>query len=691
MKRSISQIREELRKKPIERSFTIERDAAVDENTRTVNVAFASDSPVDHWFGELTLEVTSKAMRSERLLNGAAVLLEHNRSQQIGVVENFTIKGGVARADIRFDTDPLSEQIWQSVKNGIRRNISVGFMLHEMHLVKEGTKDAAPLYGSIDWEPFEISIVSVPADTNAGVGRELSLVRDDTKDDTPNEEGDMCPDCENPIDECTCEANSSRALNRAISTQRTTNMTPEEIAAQAAANNTGAPATERSAEVVAAERASAIMDFASIFGEQGTTIARTMLAASDAVTLDDVRTAIRAAQPPSTVVPPMDPQTAAERGGAPQQHVQLARSIYRGGKLKAFKGEKAEERAYRAGQFFAASLSGDARAMQFCRDNGIVIERAHGGGTNSLGGFLVPDEIDSAIIDLRLQYGVFRSNANVVPMASDTKSKNRRTGGLTAYHRGSGQAVTESTKSWDQVQLVAKLVSVLTKYENEFGEDASINVADDLVDEIAFAFAQAEDNDGFNGDGTSTYGGIVGIRNKILNLSATRADIAGLQVASGNAWSEIVIGDLLGVVGKLPSFARKTGNVKWYCSSEFWATVLQRLALAGGGVTHAEFEGELKESFLGKPVEITEAMPHTEANDVVPLLYGNLAMGAMLGDRKGTSIDMTNSDSTDFAKGVQAIRGDTRYDINVHDVGNATSVAADKRPGPIVGLLAATS
>jgi hypothetical protein len=69
-------------------------------------------------------------------------------------------------------------------------------------------------------------------------------------------------------------------------------------------------------------------------------------------------------------------------------------------------------------------------------------------------------------------------------------------------------------------------------------------------------------------------------------------------VASGNQWSEIVIGDLLAVVGKLPSFARKSGNVRWYCTSEFWATVLQRLALAAGGATHAEFEGELKEHSL---------------------------------------------------------------------------------------------
>ena len=79
-------------------------------------------------------------------------------------------------------------------------------------------------------------------------------------------------------------------------------------------------------------------------------------------------------------------------------------------------------------------------------------------------------------------------------------------------------------------------------------------------------------------------------------------------------------------------------------------------------------------------------MPHTTAADQVCLLYGNLAQAATLGDRRGTSIAMTDSDSTDFAKAIMAIRGDTRFDINVHDVGNATATAADKTPGPIVGL-----
>ncbi len=656
-----------LQREPIVRTFTLTVDRAsdIDEDARIVRqVAIVSDKPVEHWFGLLRLSMKPKAIRSARLDSGRmAGLWNHNRDDQRFVIENPTRgSDGIIRADFRFSRSQQGMDLFHDVVDGIKQNVSLGFAVYHLELEKQ-EKGQPDQYFSEDWEPLEASMVSIDADISVGVGRSLN------------------PQIPETI------SNPSQS-ERAISTKEEKTMTPEEIAAAAAAE-----ASQRAQETAAANAnpaltvARQITEWGAVLGEPE--LARTH-AAMEGASVETFMAAVRAKQP-STVTPP--PEAAADvaaRNGGPA-NVQLARSVYRGGQMKAFKGERGLEQAHRAGMFLLATLGEQAHAMQFCRDKGIKIERAHGGGTNALGGFLVPDEFENVMIDLRLQYGVFRANANVVPMTSDTKSRPRRTGGLTAYFRRSGTAATESTKSWDMVELVAKLCSVLTKYENELSDDAVISIGDDLVSEISYAFAQKEDECGFNGDGSSTYDGIVGVRNKLLNLSATRANIAGLQVASGNAWSEITMADMLGVVGKLPQFARRAGGVKWYCSSEFWANVLQRLALAVGGVTHAEVEGELKEVFLGKPVEICEAMPHTEANDVVPILYGNLAQAAMFGDRKGTSIEMTNSDGSDFGSGIMAIRGDTRFDINVHDVGNATGTAADKRPGPIVGLLTAAS
>jgi HK97 family phage major capsid protein len=131
--------------------------------------------------------------------------------------------------------------------------------------------------------------------------------------------------------------------------------------------------------------------------------------------------------------------------------------------------------------------------------------------------------------------------------------------------------------------------------------------------------------------------------------------------------------------------------VKWYCTSEFWATVLQRLALAAGGVTHAEMEGELRPVFLGKPVELVEVMPHVEANDDIPLLYGNIAQAATFGDRRGVTVKTTDSNDTDFESDLEATKATERFDINVHDVGNASATASLRKAGPVVALLTAAS
>jgi HK97 family phage major capsid protein len=65
--------------------------------------------------------------------------------------------------------------VFQDVLDGIRRNVSVGYQIHKAQLVevegdpeKEGGQDT---YRVTDWEPMEISLLSVPADASVGVGR----------------------------------------------------------------------------------------------------------------------------------------------------------------------------------------------------------------------------------------------------------------------------------------------------------------------------------------------------------------------------------------------------------------------------------------------------------------------------------------------------------------------------------------
>ena len=375
-------------------------------------------------------------------------------------------------------------------------------------------------------------------------------------------------------------------------------------------------------------------------------------------------------------------------GTDPSPRYEPAQAVYRYSRLKNFQGEHAHETAYGFGQWLRA-IKGIPEAQVWCKDRGIEL-KASSETSNVAAGFLVPDEFDAALIDLREQFGVFRRNTRMVQMGGDTKIVPRRTGGLTAYFIGDNTAITDSDKNWDSVTLVAKKLGVLVLYSSELAEDSIISISDDLAGEIAYAFASKEDDCGFNGTGASTYGGITGATTALINLSATRANIAGLVLGAGNQWSELVLSDFNKVVGKLPLYA-DTPRARWFCHKTFWAEVMERLAVAAGGVTAAEVAGGIsnRRRFLGYDVEITQQMPKVEANDQVCALLGDVSLGSRMGDRRMTTLAI----STEYAfnKDQLALRGTERFDIVWHDVGNASATASLRQPGPVVGLLTAAS
>ena len=109
-----------------------------------------------------------------------------------------------------------------------------------------------------------------------------------------------------------------------------------------------------------------------------------------------------------------------------------------------------------------------------------------------------------------------------------------------------------------------------------------------------------------------------------------------------------------------------------------------------GGVTAAEVRaGALMPNFLGFPVVLSQKMPQVEANDAIPVVLGVLNRGVAFGDRRMTTVRF--SEHIYFTTDMIAVRGTQRVDIVVHDVGNADATAANRIPGPIVGLASAAS
>jgi len=161
------------------RSFELNQ-RAINEEDRTIEIAFSSEAEVERGYGTEVLDHRAASVRLDRLNNGGAFLMEHNRNDQIGVVERAWIDDDKkGRAVVKFSKSARAEEIFQDVKDGIRRLVSVGYRIHEMDSEKmDGGRESIR---ATDWEPFELSLVSIPADDSVGVGRAMKNEQTETQ------------------------------------------------------------------------------------------------------------------------------------------------------------------------------------------------------------------------------------------------------------------------------------------------------------------------------------------------------------------------------------------------------------------------------------------------------------------------------------------------------------------------------
>lgn len=155
-----------------ERHFTLralpgaEQRSPVDPDARTLRLSFSSDAPVDMWWGTEILDHAAGAMRVGQRQQTLPLLFNHDRNDLLGAVERVAIEGGRGVADIRFGKDARGEWAMGQVQDGVLVNVS--FMYRVYKYIEDVEEET---YTGIDWEVYEISLVTVPADASVGVGR----------------------------------------------------------------------------------------------------------------------------------------------------------------------------------------------------------------------------------------------------------------------------------------------------------------------------------------------------------------------------------------------------------------------------------------------------------------------------------------------------------------------------------------
>lgn len=148
----------------------------IEGEERRFALSFSSEDPYERFFGTEILDHSEGAADFSRLNEIGVLLFNHNYDKVLGKILSAKTEGNRGEAVVEFDDDEFAETIYQKVKNGTLKGVSVGYIVDVWEEVRKNEKSTCgrfegPCFIARKWRAFEISIVSVPADATVGVGR----------------------------------------------------------------------------------------------------------------------------------------------------------------------------------------------------------------------------------------------------------------------------------------------------------------------------------------------------------------------------------------------------------------------------------------------------------------------------------------------------------------------------------------
>lgn len=502
------------------RAFAVDR-AAISEENRTVELAFASETPYERWWGVEILDLAAPSVRLGRLTSGGPLLMDHDTCDQIGVIESVQIGADrVGRAVVRFGKSERAEEIFQDVKDGIRRNVSVGYVIHKAVLVE--TNEDQDTYRVSDWEPYEVSIVSVPADASVGIGRSADAPADQIEFiEIPKELPKM--------QEITVE--ESRAAGEKTAQNRAT-------------------------DILNIGKQYKCVDMAADFVASGKSV-------------EEFKTAVieRMANKPLETADIGLTQKEAKQFSFLRAINALANPTDR-------KAQEAAAFEREASDAVGGKLGKSAQGFYVPND---VQKRDLTVGTAGAGGYTVATNLLAAsFIDiLRNRMQVMKMGAQMLTGLTGNIAIPRQTGGATAYWVAESGAPTETTHAFDQVAMSAKTVGAFSDISRKLLLQSSIDVEGFVRNDLASVIALAIDLAAISGTGASNQptgilatAGIGDVAGGTNGLAPTWAHIVEL-------WSDVAVANAdfgatgvltnAKVIGKLMSTLKAAGVAGYIC------------------------------------------------------------------------------------------------------------------------------
>jgi HK97 family phage major capsid protein len=486
------QIRQKIEQENHNRSVIIER-SAVDEEKRTVEIAFSSEDPYRRWYGVEILGHEKDEVDMEFMASGRAPFLSgHNHNDQIAVIERAWIDNDrVGRAVVRFGKSARAEELFQDVIDGIRQNISVGYSIVEAKLIEEH-EDEPDVY-RMKWRPFEASLVSVPADTTVGVGREKEFINQ-------NIEVRQMTDEEKKAQE--------KAAQKAI----------EEAKAKAA-KEARKGEIARIGEIDALGKAHGFEKEAAKAVEDGQDVDKFRSFVLDELKKKNI-----------TPVENFTPEIGLTAKEAKQ--FSFIKAIYALANPNKPDAQRAAAFELECSEAVGKKLKKDSEGLFIPVE---VQARDLTVGTATAGGHTVATNLlaGSFIDMLQNRMMVQRMGATVLTDLVGDIAIPRQTGGATCYWVAESGDPTESQQAFDQVTMSPNTVGAFTDISRKLLLQSSISIENFVRGDLAKVLALGIDLAGINGSGSSNQ------PTGILNVSGIGA-VAGGTNGLAPAWSHII-------------------------------------------------------------------------------------------------------------------------------------------------------
>lgn len=576
------------------RSAVFERSD--DQDSSVIRFPVASDTPIQRWYGQEILSHKPGAMVMGERQKTLPLLFNHNRDKLLGVVEKLDQDEHRTYATVRFSSSEEGQKAKAMVDERVLVNCSFQYEILDYDMVRGEDPDDDQLIAT-SWEIYEVSLVTIPADSNVGVYRDFETNLKENKMAIRGQENS-----ENKVNDSE-QQERENVREAAIAEARRVEVEREKVRQDERQRIENIYSLCRQFNIEDSERENMIRSNESIEN-----IRSHVLDLLGKRSVSPVGVASRGISEDIGL-------TAAERSNF--NLVRALNAALTGDWSKAgFEREVSQTLAKRSGRETTGFFMPSDVTMQRDTTPGYFV------GQPTQGGNLVATDLRSgSFIDLlRAKAMVTRMGATVISGLVGNVEIPRQTGASTTYWLAEDTAPTESNATFDKVSLKPKTIGALSSVSRNLLLQSSMNVEAFVRNELAVSLALGIDLAALCGTGTN-------------NQPTGIANMSGIcTVEGGTNGGSLTFDKLIDMETQVATANADVTNMYYLCNA---ATIgfLKKIKNTSGDyiwkpITEAVrngFPGEVNGYAVGRSNQVRSGLEKGTSNNCHEIYFGNWA------------------------------------------------------------------